>query len=235
MSFFSWFNKSSHLNSQQHVKLERLKQLSTRPLQPLCQQRMVVVDVETSGLNMLKDKILSIGAIVIENGCIALNQSFDCTLNRDGIGVTPSVLIHKLSPSQLAEGLNPEDALLAFLEFVGDSPLFAFHAEFDKNMLQRECKELLGFKFTNKFYDVAELAPLLETTKQALPKQLDEWIEYFKLTNSQRHSAQADAFVTAELLLILLHRAKNKNIIDFVTLDHCLYNKRKRLKQNFGF
>ncbi|MFT0213773.1 3'-5' exonuclease [Pseudomonas sp. F1_0610] len=235
MSFFSWLSKSSTLNSQQLAQIERLKQFKQRPLNSLDSQRIVVVDVETTGLNMLKDKVLSIGAVVIEKGCITLNQSFYCTLNRNDVGVTPSVLIHKISPSQMAEGLNPQDALIAFLAFIGDSPLLAFHALFDKGMLQRECKELLNFKLTNVFYDVAELAPLLMAPLNNPPTQLDEWVNYFKLTNNQRHSALADAFVTAEIALILLNKARKKSILEFSQLDHALYEKRKHLKQNFSF
>lgn len=235
MSFFSWFSKCPSLNHQQQHQLERLKQLKRRTMQPLQQQRLVIVDVETSGLNMLKDKILSIAAIVIEQGAIQLKHTFNCTLNRESIGVTPSILLHRISPSQLAEGVHPVDALLAFWQFVGDSPLFAFHAEFDKRMLQRESKELLNFKPETKFYDVAEIAPLLESIENSKTMHLDDWVDYFKLTNLQRHTAQADALVTAELLLILLRRAKNQAVTEFSQLDGCIYNKRKRMKQSFAF
>ena len=41
---------------------------------PLSAQRMVVVDLETSGLNLQRDQLLAIGAVVIEDGAIDFIQ-----------------------------------------------------------------------------------------------------------------------------------------------------------------
>ena len=51
---------------------------------PLSAQRMVVVDLETSGLNLQRDQLLAIGAVVIEDGAIDLSQQFECTLCQPG-------------------------------------------------------------------------------------------------------------------------------------------------------
>lgn len=39
---------------------------------PLAQGRVVVVDVETSGLNIARDRLIAIGAVAVVNGRIAL-------------------------------------------------------------------------------------------------------------------------------------------------------------------
>jgi DNA polymerase III, epsilon subunit and related 3''-5'' exonucleases len=43
---------------------------------PFSGTRCVVVDVETSGLNLMKDRLISIGAVAVVNGQIALGDSF---------------------------------------------------------------------------------------------------------------------------------------------------------------
>ena len=128
---------------------------------PLSAQRMVVVDLETSGLNLQRDQLLAIGAVVIEDGAIDLSQQFECTLCQPGHRAGASTLIHGIAPSAVAAGRDPAEALLAFMEFVDDSPLLAFHAPFDQHMLERALRETLGYRLRHPFLDVAVLAPLL--------------------------------------------------------------------------
>ena len=43
-------------------------------------------------------------------------------------------------------------------------------------------------------------------------RSLDDWINYFHLQVGERHHASADALATAELMLILLSRARQQHI-----------------------
>ncbi|MDZ7906881.1 MAG: 3'-5' exonuclease [Gemmobacter sp.] len=162
MSKFTWFTGRGPALT--HSQLERRRLLS-EPAEfderSLRQQRFVVLDLETSGLNMRRDQVLSIGAVVIENGGIDLSRQFECTLQRDGHRASASTLIHGIAPSEIANGVEPAEALLSFMEFVGDSPLLAFHAEFDQRiLLARALKQSLGYRLRHAFFDVAEIAPL---------------------------------------------------------------------------
>lgn len=179
---------------------------------PLHEQRFVVLDLETSGLNRQRDQLLSIGAVVIEDGAIDLAQQFECTLQRRAQTLNPSVLIHGIAPSALAAGVAPGEALLAFMQFVGDSPLLAFHAPFDQHMLAKALKEDLGYTLEHRFLDVADLAPLLCPEVTLRQAGLDDWTAQFGLQVQQRHHASADALVTAELALILFSRARKQGL-----------------------
>jgi DNA polymerase-3 subunit epsilon len=44
------------------------------------QSRLVVVDVETSGLNIKKDRLIAIGAVAVVNGRVALADSLEIVL-----------------------------------------------------------------------------------------------------------------------------------------------------------
>ncbi|PTQ67034.1 DNA polymerase-3 subunit epsilon [Pseudomonas sp. GV071] len=180
--------------------------------QLLRQQRFVVLDLETSGLNMQRDQLLSIGAVVIEDGAIDLAQQFECTLQRSTEKLSASVLIHGIAPSVSAAGVAPGEALLAFMQFVGDSPLLAFHAPFDQHMLSKALKTDLGYSLEHRFLDVADLAPMLCPEVTLRQAGLDDWTAQFGLQVQQRHHASADALVTAELALILFSRARKQQL-----------------------
>ncbi|EIK98665.1 putative DNA poymerase [Pseudomonas sp. M47T1] len=209
MSLFAWLRAPSPtLNPAQQLALQRLGGPAALAPGSLRTQRWVVLDLETTGLNVNRDQVLSIGAVVIEDGAIDLSQQFECTLQRPGHKPGPSVLLHGLGPDAIAAGCDPVEGLLDFMEFVGDSPVLAFHAPFDQRMLGRALKDTLGYRLQHEFIDVAELAPLLNPQKVVREASLDGWIAQFGLQVDERHNASADAFVTAQLLLILFSQAQ---------------------------
>ncbi|WP_047289613.1 MULTISPECIES: 3'-5' exonuclease [Pseudomonas] len=225
MSLFAWFRPAvSVLTAEQQQRRDRLPAFTELGDGSLREQRWVVVDVETTGLNLNRDQVLSIGAVVIEDGAIDFSQQFERTLQREGHKLSPSVLIHGLGPSAIAAGCDPVEALLDFMEFVGDSPLLAFHAPFDQHMLGRALKDSLGYRLQHSFLDVADMAPLLCPQAQIREAGLDDWVRWFNLQVVERHNAAADALATAELALILFNRARQQQI-------HSPLNLQQRLGQ----
>lgn len=204
--------------------------IKPRPLddRPLSAQRLVVVDLETSGLNLQRDHLLAIGAVVIEHGAIDFSQQFECTLCQPNHKASASTLIHGIAPSTIAAGREPTEALLEFMDFVGDRPLLAFHAPFDQHMLQRALKRLLGYRLQHPFIDVADLAPLLCPRGPQRRVGLDDWLDYFKLQAAERHNASADALATAELTLILFSQARRQGLDSLAELQRRAQSWRRR-------
>ncbi|MFJ4193215.1 PolC-type DNA polymerase III [Pseudomonas sp. NPDC089534] len=225
MSLFSWLRPAGPALPEplqrRLAKLPPPRELNECSLR---EQRWVVLDLETTGLNLNKDRVLSIGAVVIEDGAVDFGQQFERTLQCRELKLGPSVLIHGLGPSAIAAGSDPAEALLDLLEFIGDSPVLAFHAPFDQHMLGRAVKEHLGHKLQSVFLDVADLAPLLCPQAHLREAGLDDWIGWFRLEVFERHHASADALATAELALILFSRARQQQI-------HSPLNLQQRLSQ----
>lgn len=219
MSMFGFLRgqKRPQLSAEQQARLRRLPDASKLQATPLSQQRFVVLDLETSGLNIERDIVLSIGAVLIEGGAISFGGQFECTLRRD-VKVTESVLIHGIAPTALANGVPPAEALLSFMEFAGDCVFLAYHAPFDQRMLMRALKDELGYKLEHPFFDIADLAPMLMTHVFQQQAGLDFWIEHFRLNMPQRHHASADALATAEIALILFNRAQRMGLNDTAEL-----------------
>ncbi|MFJ4113165.1 PolC-type DNA polymerase III [Pseudomonas sp. NPDC089758] len=235
MSLFAWLRPAAPaLDDALHQRLARLPKPAPLGVCSLREQRWVVLDLETSGLNPNRDQVLSIGAVAIEDGAIDFSQQFERTLHRPAQKTNASVLIHGLGPSALAAGSDPAEALLELLEFMGDSPVLAFHAPFDQRMLARALKETLGYRLQQPFLDVAELAPMLNPDTVLREAGLDDWVARFGLQVDERHHASADAQVTAELALILFSQARRQQLDSPLQLEQRLRGWRRRNVQGHG-
>ena len=75
----------------------------------------------------------------------------------------------------------------------------AFQAPFDAAFLNRR----IGL-------DLARLAPALDPARGRLRRTLDDWLQEYRIEVRGRHDALADAFATAQLLLVLLAGAQRQ-------------------------
>lgn len=236
MNLFAWLRPTApELDDRLRQRLALLPRPAPPAVCSLRERRWVVLDLETSGLNLNRDQVLSIGAVAIEDGAIDLGRPFERTLYRPTQKTNASVLIHRLGPSALAAGCDPAEALLDLLAFIGDSPVLAFHAPFDQRMLARALKDSLGLRLQHVFLDVAELAPMLNPDTVLREAGLDDWVAHFGLEVQARHHASADAQVTAELALILFSQARRQQLDSPLQLEQRLKQWRRRKVHNHGF
>ena len=179
---------------------------------PLSQARFVVVDVETSGLDARRDRLLAIGAVVVEAQRLLPGQGSEAFLRAATPSSRANILVHGITPHAQRSGSAPEAALMGFLEFARRDLLVAFHANFDRMMLDRAVRTQLGVRLSNPWIDVAQLAPALVPEARLANRPLDDWLGYFGLRAHVRHNAASDAFATAEIMLILLARAARQGL-----------------------
>jgi DNA polymerase-3 subunit epsilon len=149
----------------------------------LDESRWIVLDIEATGRDATRDRLIAIAAIALRidgaNARIAFADSFDAVLPND---------------ADFA-------ALDAFADWVGRSPLLAFHASFVRTLLDRAFDAAFGHRLPAPSLDVEHLAEVLHPEVAA--RSLDEWMAHFGIVCALRHDAAADALATAELLLKL--------------------------------
>lgn len=214
-----WFASKPNLNPQQ---LQRLIAWETLPsadmATPISETRCVVVDVETTGLNLMQDRLISIGAVAVVNGKIALGDSFYVVLQQLAASEKGNILLHGIGTTAQLGGEPPVDALLAFLDYLGKSPLIAFHVTFDETMIRRAMQEYLGYTFKHPWLDMAYVMPGLNPPLAKKYRALDDWIGHFNIRIDMRHNALADALATAQLFQVAQAQAGKKNIMDIAGL-----------------
>jgi DNA polymerase-3 subunit epsilon len=191
-----------------------LARLRPHPATPLAEATFVVVDTETSGLDMARDRLLSIGACVVRAESVVLGSSFYRELRQERVSEDANILVHGIGGEAQLAGDSPADALTAFLAFAGDHPLVAFNAPFDHAFLSAAMRTHLGVRYRPGWLDLACLPAALYAPDDATGRSLDAWLERFAIPSSDRHNALADAYGTAQLLLALLARARAQGITD---------------------
>jgi DNA polymerase-3 subunit epsilon len=179
---------------------------------PLARARFVVVDVETSGLDARRDRLLAIGAVAIAAQRLLPGHGYAAFVRAETPSSRANILVHGITPQVQRGGSAPEAALMGFLEFARRDLLVAFHANFDCTVLDRAVRTELGVRLANPWIDVAQLAPALVPEARLANRPLDDWLGHFGLRAHVRHSAASDAFATAELFLILLARAARQGL-----------------------
>lgn len=172
-------------------------------------RRWVVIDTETSGLDALRGKLIAIGAVTIEHGAIVVAPSFEAVLRQDSASARENIELHGIGAAAQAQGEDPAEALMRFLEFARKDPLIAWHARFDAAFLRRALKAHLGLRFGGEWLDLALLAPLTcaESARVRSSQSLDAWLARFDIDPGARHTALADAYATAQLFQIAARRA----------------------------
>lgn len=201
-------------NARTELTAEELRQLDAwretphaPPGRSLGEQRWVVVDVESSGLDMRADRLIAIGAVAVRGNAVDLGDSFEVVLRQASVSSDENILIHGIAAAEQRGGVAPRQALLDFLSFIRGDPLIAYHAFFDQGMLTRACREHLDLDLKRDWLDLAHLCPavLKPGPRERKPgKNLDDWLADFGIRVSERHRAVADAVATAQLWLALM-------------------------------
>ena len=169
--------------------------------------RWVVIDCETSGLDPARDRLLAVGAVAVRGGRIDPADSFHALLRQETPSAAANILVHGIGAEAQLGGRPAAEALGALARHVGDGFPVAFHADFDSAVLDRA---MPGAGIGAPWLDLARLAPALYPARARATRSLDEWLAATGIAALRRHDALADAFSTAQLLLVLLAEAERQ-------------------------
>lgn len=166
----------------------------------------VVFDTETTGLNPKVDEILSIGAVKIKDNKILTSQTFEVYVkNSKKIG-SKSIEIHRIRPCDVQNAKNPDEAIVEFLNFIGERTLVGYYLEFDVNMINKYIQPLLGIKLPNKMIEISELyydAQITTIPQGNIDLRFDTMLKKYNIPNMGVHNAVNDAVMTAMIFLKL--------------------------------
>lgn len=117
----------------------------------------VTLDCETTGLDVNRDQIISIGAVRIVGNRLLTSQRLERLVRPERRLNADSVRVHRLRESDVAQGIDPEQAMRQLLDFIGSRPLVGYYLEFDVAMLNREIWPLLGVRLPQPKIEVSAM------------------------------------------------------------------------------
>jgi DNA polymerase-3 subunit epsilon len=159
-------------------------------------KRFVVFDCETTGLDYRSDRILSIGAVAIENNQIIVGDFMEVFLLQDVFNAE-SVPIHGILKEGKEEKIVEAEAIIRFLDFIKDATLVGHHVDFDIEMINQGLARLEVGKLKNQAMDTDVMYQKLKYLPQEQHSSLDELCDIYKIRKSDRQPV--------EMLLLLLY------------------------------
>ena len=173
---------------------------------PAVAARWVVVDCETSGLDPERDRLLSLAALGVRDGRIALDDTFSVLVRQAHPTGHDNILVHGIGRERQAGGASAEAVVGAFRDFAGHSPRVAWRAGFDRVVISRALRSA-RLRGSGPWLDLAQLMPVLFPKRGGIDTALEGWLASFGIAHPARHDALADAYASAQLLQIALKEA----------------------------
>lgn len=163
------------------------------------------VDFETTGLNAITDKLLSVGFVSIDKRQIKLDSCYHQIINTKLRLDADNVIIHQITDQQKSEGKPLRVVVEALLKALAGKVMLVHFARIEKQFLKQACIELYGVSPPIMILDTLAMAKRkLDQRDIAYDPQelrLSALRHKYGLPNHFTHNALNDAIATAELLL----------------------------------
>ena len=175
----------------------------------------VVFDLETTGFSAIKDKIIEIGAVKVEEGKITDRFS---TFVNPGVPIPFRITqLTGITDQMVMDAPGIETVLPQFLEFIGEAALVAHNASFDVGFIEQNCRyQDITPDFTS--VDTVAMARILLPTLSKYKLNVVAGALHISLEN--HHRAVDDAGATAEIFVRFLEMLEEKGIHDLAHLNH---------------
>ncbi len=180
---------------------------------PLEDLPVLVLDTETTGLDVTQDRIVSIGAVRLHGTRIYRSISFD-RLVHPGRPIPPrSTAVHGITDAMVA-GSRHFPAVFADLAPLLDGTAIVGHnIPYDLAMLRRECGLAEVPWEEPPFLDTLVLVAALDT--RLLDLDLDGLAAHFGVDVHGRHTALGDCLVTAEIYARLIPQLRDRGVATY--------------------
>lgn len=173
----------------------------------------VVIDIETTGLDVLCDEIIEVAAAKVEGGIIV--DKFTSLIKPEN-RINNFIMGLTGINNEMVETAPPaEVALQSFVDFVGDSLLIGHNVTFDINFLYDNCQKKIGHNLSNNFLDTLRLSRMLFV--QEKQHKLADLINRFGIGRVVEHRALGDVLQTQKCYEYMLgysadHAVKLKHL-----------------------
>ncbi|MBS7577169.1 MULTISPECIES: helicase C-terminal domain-containing protein [unclassified Enterococcus] len=166
-------------------------------------EKYAVVDLETTGPNPQRDKIIQIGIVLIDDGQIT--DQFAQDINPECILPVHIANLTGITDSQLRSAPLFEEVAPLIYALIQNRTFIAHNINFDYQFLKYHFAQS-KIDFNEKGMDTVELTQILYPTLESY--RLEDIAKVFELEHSNSHQADSDAYATAALYLKLTEKVQ---------------------------
>lgn len=155
----------------------------------------IALDVETTGLNPARDKVLEIGAAKIQGGKVC--ETYEALI-RTGVPIPERIQqLTGITDEMQKTGRKAEKVFPEFLAFCGDLPVLGHNVQFDFGFLKQGAVNL-GLTFEKEALDTLKIA------RRVLPdipsRTLPAMCAHYRVDPGKSHRALDDALASHAIL-----------------------------------
>ena len=175
------------------------------------QQRIIVLDTETTGMNReggptyLGHRIIEIGAVEIINRKLT-GKHFHVYIKPDREIQPDAIDVHGITDEFLTDKPEYQDVHKEFLEFIRGAELVAHNAPFDVGFMDNEFRMLdSSIGKTEQYCDITDTLAMAKKIFPGKRNNLDTLCDRYGIDNSHRtlHGALLDAEILADVYLLM--------------------------------
>jgi DNA polymerase-3 subunit epsilon len=189
--------------------------------QPWRSAEYCVIDLETTGLDLHRDEIISYGAVPVIEGRIIAGAAVYQLVRNPGRLSPASMVVHSLLPADLADAPSWEATVDTLLTALTGRVLVAHAAWVEEAFLGRglKCRKVSPPQYV---VDTAALARAsgMAPRGEAVEPSLEGLAKALRLPGHAPHHALGDALMTAEVFLALTSHLPNEETLTARDLVH---------------
>lgn len=165
--------------------------------------REIVLDTETTGFDpKTGDRLIEVGCIEIED-LLPTGRTFHTLVNPERLIPPDAIRVHGITDDKVKDAPKFHQIVGDLMAFIGDAPVIAHNAQFDRNFIDHECGRCgQALLEETRWIDSLQLA---QKKFPGMANSLDALCKRFKISLSDRtyHGALIDARLLAEVYLEL--------------------------------
>ena len=191
-----------------------------RPKDAMIEEEIYIIfDIETTGFDPYKDKIIEIGAVKLKGRNII--DRFSAFVNPEVPIPDEIIKLTNITDDMVKDAELIDTVLPQFLEFCGGSTMVAHNAKFDVGFLTQKARQL-ELEFLPSVIDTLYWARVLVTDLKRF--NLKALANYFNISLDNHHRAVDDAEATASIFIKMLNMVLSKGILQIYEINDTFQN-----------
>lgn len=184
----------------------------------------MVIDIETTGLDVNCAEIIEVAAAKVEEGIIV--KKFTSLIKPEKEINAFITDLTGITNEMVATAPTAELVLQDFVDFIGNGLIIGHNVNFDINFLYDNCQEKIGYTFSNDFLDTLRLSRILFANERQ--HKLSDLIKRFGIGQVVEHRALGDVLQTQKCYEYMLGYV----IDNGVKMRHLYGSSRRKKKEN---